>query len=146
MSKLKIKTPIEVEGTTINVDVAANIFDTYGTGNYAYATVAGTASVLRQVLKSLKKEGTIGYDKLWVRSESYAGGDSIRVHTHNGVNTKLIESIVNRFQGGSFDGMTDMYNYNAGGFKITNPVSGDTIDLSTKHSFYYDSAPYGATV
>lgn len=51
--------------------------------------------------------------KFSVRSSSYSGGDSIRVSWIDGPTTAQVDPIVNRYSAGTFDGMTDCYNYEA---------------------------------
>ncbi len=46
-----------------------------------------------------------------VNSKSYSGGNSIRVTWVDGPTTEQVESINNKYSGGSFDGMTDSYTY-----------------------------------
>lgn len=50
--------------------------------------------------------------KFTVRSESYAGGDSIRAGWELGPTDKEVDAIVGRYQEGHFDGMIDLYEYN----------------------------------
>lgn len=49
--------------------------------------------------------------KFSVRTSKYSGGDSIDVSWTDGPATKQVEQIADKYQGGSFDGMTDCYNY-----------------------------------
>lgn len=49
--------------------------------------------------------------KFSVRSESYSGGNSIRVSWTDGPMAAQVEAIANKYAGGSFDGMTDCYDY-----------------------------------
>ncbi len=48
--------------------------------------------------------------KFSVTSESYSGGSSIDVSWVDGVPSQYVDSIVDKYQQGSFDGYTDMYN------------------------------------
>ena len=50
--------------------------------------------------------------KFSVKSESYSGGDAIRVQWEFGPTTKAVSAIGDKYQQGSFDGMTDCYDYN----------------------------------
>lgn len=50
--------------------------------------------------------------KFSVKSESYSGGDAIRVHWELGPTTAQVSAISDKYQEGSFDGMTDSYEYN----------------------------------
>ncbi len=49
--------------------------------------------------------------KFSVRSESYSGGDSIHVGWTDGPLLEDVDKISGKYQEGSFDGMTDCYNY-----------------------------------
>lgn len=49
--------------------------------------------------------------KFSVRSESFSGGDAVRVSWIDGPTTEQVEKITAKYSGGSFDGMTDCYNY-----------------------------------
>jgi len=57
--------------------------------------------------------------KFCVTSESYAGGNSVRVAYQDGPPQEKVHSIVGEHQGGSFDGMTDMYSYDNGNPNIS---------------------------
>lgn len=49
--------------------------------------------------------------KFSVTSESYSGGDSVRISWIDGVTEERVHNIVKKYQAGSFDGMTDSYTY-----------------------------------
>jgi hypothetical protein len=49
--------------------------------------------------------------KFSVTSDSYAGGDSIRASWELGPTTKEVDTIVDMYQRGDFDGMVDLYSY-----------------------------------
>lgn len=49
--------------------------------------------------------------KFSVRSESYSGGNAVRVSWTDGPTSQQVEKITGKYSGGSFDGMTDCYNY-----------------------------------
>lgn len=49
--------------------------------------------------------------KFSVRSESFAGGNAIRISWTDGATEAQVSEITNKYSGGSFDGMTDCYNY-----------------------------------
>ncbi len=75
-------------------------------------TVAQAAKEVRKVLKA--KFPTV---KFSVTSESFSMGDAVRVEYYDGPTRAAVEAEVNHFQYGSFDGMTDTYNY-------TNKIAG----------------------
>ena len=49
--------------------------------------------------------------KFRVRSENYAGGDSVHIDYTDGVKLAEVEKICGKYQAGKFDGMTDSYDY-----------------------------------
>jgi hypothetical protein len=49
--------------------------------------------------------------KFSVTSESYAGGNSVDVRWTDGPTAKDVEAVADRHAAGSFDGMTDLYEY-----------------------------------
>jgi len=49
--------------------------------------------------------------KFSVRSDKFSGGDSIDVSWTDGPTTEQVRAIVNKYKAGSFDGMTDCYDY-----------------------------------
>jgi len=135
--KMKTNSTITINDKTYNTNL---IVKEWGNGN-SYVTTAQSASILRQVLKSMKSDGLIGYKKLWVRSETFAGGDAINVYTHGGTNTELIKEVTNMFMYGSFDGMTDSYNY--GDSLSVNVNDGSVENVGAKYTSYYSHSPYG---
>ena len=67
---------------------------------------ATCAAAIRKELKE-KFPGV----KFSVRSETYAGGDSVRINWTDGPEHAEVEAIAAKYEAGSFDGMTDMYVY-----------------------------------
>jgi len=67
---------------------------------------AQTAQEIRKVLKT-----TYPKVKFTVTSESYSGGNSVRVGYTDFIPTTEIDKLLSKFQYGHFDGMTDMYEY-----------------------------------
>lgn len=49
--------------------------------------------------------------KFGVTSDSFSGGNSINVDWTDGPTSKQVDAVINKYQQGSFDGMTDCYNY-----------------------------------
>jgi hypothetical protein len=49
--------------------------------------------------------------KFGVTGKSYAGGDSVRVSWTDGPTEERVNNITCKYEYGSFDGMTDIYNY-----------------------------------
>lgn len=75
--------------------------------------VGGKVDGLNAAAKNMRIELKAAFPgvKFAVRSERYSGGDSINVGWTDGPTSEQVESIIKRYQGGSFDGMTDCYNY-----------------------------------
>lgn len=67
---------------------------------------AKTAKLIKDILK--KDYPNI---KFSVRSDNFSMGNSVHISWTDGVPSKEIESFANQFQAGTFDGMTDCYNY-----------------------------------
>lgn len=49
--------------------------------------------------------------KFYVTSASYSGGNHVQINWTDGPMTKQVEGIADKYSGGTFDGMTDCYNY-----------------------------------
>jgi hypothetical protein len=71
-----------------------------------YLTVAETAKLIRAALKA-----EFPGQKFSVRSDSYAGGASIRVTWTDGPTVAAVEATAKMYEGATFDGMTDMKSY-----------------------------------
>lgn len=54
--------------------------------------------------------------KFSVRSDTFAGGNAIRVSWTDGPTEKDVQEIADQYQHGWFDGMTDCYNYTSGDY------------------------------
>lgn len=67
---------------------------------------AATAAAIREELKK-----NFSGVKFSVTSESFAGGDSCHISWTDGPTRTEVEAITGKYQYGSFDGMTDCYNY-----------------------------------
>lgn len=103
--------------------------------------VAGTAQMIRQYMKQ-KYPNIPSRDYYWVQSQSYAGGDSIRVYLNDApeeLYKKLDAELNAKFEEGKFDGMTDSYTYTKG--KET-AAEGMLIDYGTKYLFVENRKPY----
>ena len=66
------------------------------------------AHAAAQIREKLKK--AFPSIKFSVTSDSYSGGDAVRVDWTDGPTTGQVEAITGAYQYGSFDGMTDSYN------------------------------------
>lgn len=72
-------------------------------------TIHNRVSAAKEIKKTL--------ERLWpsvkfsVVSDAFSMGDSINVYWNMGPTSNQVEKIINKYQEGSFDGMTDCYNY-----------------------------------
>jgi hypothetical protein len=106
--------------------------------------VAGTATMVRQYLNTVY--GISGRDFVSVKSESFAGGDSIRVGLNNApaqLYSTVQRDLDAKFEEGSFDAMQDIYNYTKG---VEEAEDGQKIRYGTKYLTTENSMPYGSTV
>jgi hypothetical protein len=71
-----------------------------------YFSTTETAKLIRKELKHY-----FSAVKFSVRSNSYSGGSSISVNWVDGPTESAVDAIVKRFEGASFDGMTDSKSY-----------------------------------
>ena len=72
-------------------------------------TIHNRVTAAKAIRMELKQRWPL--TKFSVRSESYSGGSSINVSWELGPTGKQVEHIANKYEEGSFDGMTDSYNY-----------------------------------
>jgi hypothetical protein len=81
----------------------------------AHPHLVSTGNALVDAAKNIRIELKRAFPSVAfrVKSERYSGGDSIRVYWIDGPQTKQVEAITGKYQAGSFDGMTDSYNYSA---------------------------------
>ena len=105
--------------------------------------VAGTAQMVRQWMK--QKYPQIPSSYYWVRSESYSGGDSIRVYLNDAPEDlfdKINKELNMEFEEGTFNGMDDSYTYSKDSEKSD---EGLIVDYGTKYLFVNNKKPYDAT-
>jgi len=92
-----------------------------------YVGAAFAAANLRKQLKEV-----FPGVKFSVRSDSFSGGDSIKVSWTDGPTSKEVDRIADRYSAGSFDGMEDIYNYAASAWTT---VFGDAKYVHTQRSY-----------
>ena len=70
-------------------------------------------SIQAEVAQTIRKELKEKFPdiKFSVKSESFAGGNSVDIYYTNGVPADEVRKLVNKYESGHFDGMTDCYNY-----------------------------------
>jgi len=66
-----------------------------------------------ETAKAIRKELKTNFPgiKFRVRSESFSMGDAVNISWTDGPNRESVEKVVDKYQYGHFDGMTDSYNY-----------------------------------
>ena len=101
------------------------------------------ASVAKTIRRELKEK--FPSIKFSVRSESFAGGNSVDIYYTNGVPADEVRKLVNKYESGHFNGMTDCYNYHNNrdyptvkfitvGRKITDDIREKTkIDIAKRY-------------
>jgi hypothetical protein len=79
---------------------------------HQHLTPAGTDS-LGAAAKNIRTELKAAFPlvKFSVRSSRFSMGDAINVKWTDGPTSQQVESIINKYTAGNFDGMTDCYNY-----------------------------------
>lgn len=75
--------------------------------NTTMTEAAQTAKAIRGELKT-----AFPGMKFSVRSETFSGGDAVRIGWTNGPSYEAVDAITDRFTRGTFNGMTDSYEYN----------------------------------
>lgn len=75
--------------------------------------VSTTNNSLVAAAKNIRRElaGRFPRVRFTVRSARFAGGDSIRVTWTDGPTTEQVDAIIGKYRAGTFDGMTDRYEY-----------------------------------
>ena len=113
--------------------------------NNGWISIGGVGSVMRQVHNQLKQKGKMTFDKLWVKTESYSGGNSVNIYLLNPTEEtkKLSNSIMNLFQYGNFNGMIDLYEYNKDGRVLLTLDDGQEIEVCSKYNFSRSEPPFG---
>lgn len=81
--------------------------------------------------KTIKKLLSVNFKnvKFSVTSEIFSGGDAVRISWSFGPTVDQVEEITNRFKGGYFDSMNDIYEYNSDKFEVSE--NGDVIKQPT---------------
>lgn len=67
-----------------------------------------------------------------VKTDKFAGGDAVRVSWIDGATVAQVDEIVDKYKAGSFDGMTDCYDY---ANSLWGEAFGDTKYVSTDREF-----------
>jgi hypothetical protein len=105
------KFKFSIKGTEFQLPISQVRDDSYNNEKYIYMNAKSAASVIKQYVKQYYPD-----IKVWATSDVYSGGSSVRVEVCNQdgsqVNPIDFEKISNWkhiLQGGTFNGMIDMY-------------------------------------
>ena len=137
-TKKKFSTVINVLGADYKVNLTAISYN----GRAYYLMVSNVASAMKQVMNAMRKSGLVSFTKMWAVSESYSGGNSVRANLY-GADENTAETLKKlgwAFSSGSFDGMTDMYEYK-NGLKVE--FNGEMLNLNSKYVFTENRPPWG---
>ena len=108
------KVKISIKGNEFLIPSESVGSDKFSNGEqYIYMRAKLVASIIKQFVKKNYPQL-----KVWGSSDVYSGGSSVRVEVCNQDGSKVEDSIFEKIsewkhilQGGSFDGMYDIYNY-----------------------------------
>ncbi len=139
---------INVLGKEIVVRVSETKIDDFGIKTIK---TSGTSSIVKQVLNHFREEGIIKFDKVWVSSENFSGGNAVRVNTLNSDENskKVIREICSQFEFGSFNPMIDLYEYKSEKLEFVPNEQYNIesefypMDVGVKFVSYSNKPPYG---
>ena len=102
-----------IKGTEFQLPISQVRDDSYNNEKYIYMNAKSAASVIKHFVKQYFPD-----IKVWATSDVYSGGSSVRVEVCNEDGSKVDSSIFDKIsewkhilQGGTFNGMIDMYEY-----------------------------------
>lgn len=94
--------------------------------------VAGQTCVIAAKNIRIELKAAFKGVKFSVKSESFAGGNAIRVSWTDGPTVAQVEEITNKYRAGRFDGMTDSYDYE---FSYWTEAFGDAKYISSNREY-----------
>ena len=115
---------------------------TYGGTPYIHMSAKHSASIIKQFVKRFFPE-----IKVWSKSQTYSGGSSVDVSLSNLDGSEIHQNIYeqisefsNKFKGGSFNGMEDIYEYNNNDVLTDN---GTKLDYFPSYVFCKNAPEWG---
>ena len=66
-----------------HIQLPSKYLSTNSTHDWTYISIGGVGSVIRQVHNQLKISNKMSFDKMWIKTESYSGGNSVNLHLLN---------------------------------------------------------------
>ncbi len=146
MSK-KNKIYLTIQGEVYNLPIQALVKKgtegMYNQETYIYMNAKNSASIIKQYVKKFFPEV-----KVWSTSKVYSGGSSVDVNVSNSDGSpihqnvfEMISEFANLFQGGSFNGMEDIYEYNEENLSTD---KGTPLKYFPKYVFSNNSPKWGS--
>jgi len=129
------------------IDFKVNITDKYlrsFNGNDYWLNPSGNGQVVRQVLNQMKKLDMVYFDKVYIKTKIYSGGNSLRCYVvgSNEKDYQTIRKFIDFMMYGNFNGMIDLYEYNDNPPQLV--LKNNTIlDIGCKYTFTHKGFPYG---
>ena len=125
-----------------------NITDRYlrsFNGSDYYLVPSGCGQLVRQVLNQMKKLDMVYFEKVYVKTKSYSGGNSLNCYVVgcNDEDFKIIKEFINYIQQGDFNGMIDLYEYKDRDERPQLELDECIIDFGIKYTFCNKGYPYG---
>ena len=116
---------------------------TYGGTPYIHMSAKHSASIIKQFVKRFFPD-----IKVWSKSQTYSGGSSVDVSLSNLDGSEIHQNIYeqisefsNKFKGGSFNGMEDIYEYNTNDVLTDN---GTKLDYFPSYVFCKNAPQWGS--
>jgi hypothetical protein len=106
---IRYRTPESLEKVVGQYKASADRREKEKEDNKGKRTLTGAALCALAIREELKKE--FPAVKFSVKSSNFAGGNSVHISWNEGPTSREVDVFTNKYQYGSFDGMTDMYNY-----------------------------------
>lgn len=146
MSK-KNKIYLTIQGEVYNLPKSSLIKQgtegMYNQETYIYMNAKNSASIIKQYVKKFFPD-----IKVWSTSKVYSGGSSVDVNVSNLDGSpihqnvyEMISEFANSFQGGSFNGMEDIYEYKEGSQSTDN---GTPLKYFPKYVFCNNKPKWGS--
>ena len=123
-----------------------NITDRYlrsFNGSDYWLNPSGNGQLVRQVLNQMKKLDMVYFDKVFVKTKIYTGGNHLRCNVvgANEQDYLIIRKFINHMMYGSFNGMIDLYEYDDEPPQLE--LEDCIIDIGCKYTFCEKGYPYG---
>tara|TARA_R110001599_G_scaffold240251_2_gene439773 strand:- start:385 stop:843 length:459 start_codon:yes stop_codon:yes gene_type:complete len=124
------------------INVSDRSIKTFNNEHY-YLTISGVGQIVRQVLNQMKQDKKVHFDKIYISTKYYVGGNSLTCNVVGGYDDdyEIIKQFINHIQGGWFNGMIDLYEYD--NIHPQFKTKDQSFDVEVKYSFCHQGFPYG---